>query len=116
MGKSLGNGDRWDLESRRELYNGFGDAMVRGIEYVGTPFLFAFMGFGLDRWLGVTPLLTIAMTLFAVSGTAVRAYYSYSAAMAKHEAERPWARIPTDIAPSTEADRKSTRLNSSHNR
>ncbi len=81
-----------DLESRRELYNGFGDAMARGIEYVGTPVLFALIGFFLDKRLGLTPVLTIALVLFAVAGTVVRAYYGYAAAMSAHEARGPWAR------------------------
>jgi F0F1-type ATP synthase assembly protein I len=82
-----------DLGDRQHLYNGFGNSMARAIELVVTPVLFGLIGFGLDRWLGIAPVLTIILTLFALIGMGVRSYYGYDKDMAAAEADRPWARV-----------------------
>ena len=50
--------------------------------------LFFGIGFGLDRWLGTTPLFMIGLTVLAAIGFFVRFKYQYDAAMDEHEAER----------------------------
>jgi hypothetical protein len=81
-----------DLKGRQELYNGFGNSLSRAIELVMTPLLFGLLGLLLDHVFGITPVLTIAMVLFAIAGLAVRMYYGYSEEMRAHEANAPWAR------------------------
>lgn len=81
-----------DLGERRALYNGFGDTLARAVEFVAIPGVFAFLGHLLDGRLGTAPLLTVALAVFALAGTFVRAYYAYAEAMRAQEAEAPWAR------------------------
>jgi len=50
----------------RDVQNGFGDGLAKAFELVLTPALFGLAGFGLDRWLGLTPLLTIVLTVWAL--------------------------------------------------
>jgi hypothetical protein len=87
-----------DLGDRQHLYNGFGNSMARAIELVVTPVLFGLIGFGLDRWLGIAPVLTIFFVLFALVGMGVRAYYGYDKDMAEAEVGRPWATAKGEVA------------------
>ncbi|MGH9151320.1 MAG: AtpZ/AtpI family protein, partial [Acidimicrobiales bacterium] len=80
-----------DLRERRELYNGFGDTLTRAVELVAVPGVFALAGHLLDRALGTSPLLAVALAVFALAGVFVRAYFAYEVAMRAHEAQRPWA-------------------------
>ena len=80
------------MDDKRDLYNGFGNTLSRSIELVAAPLIFAFIGHLLDRWLGLTPILTIALAAFAVAGTFLRLYYGYGEAMRHEEANAPWAR------------------------
>jgi hypothetical protein len=80
-----------DLKGRQQLYNGFGDTLARGFEIALTPFLFGGLGWFLDRVLGWTPILTIALAVFAIIGLAVRTYYRYEEEMRVHEEDAPWA-------------------------
>lgn len=50
--------------------------------------LFFLAGFGLDRWLGTTPLLMIVFTVLGAIGLFVRFKYRYDEHMAKLEAAR----------------------------
>ena len=81
-----------DLEQRRSLYNGFGDAAARAFEYAGAPLIFGYFGYVLDRRLDLMPVFTILMVVLAVVGTLVRMYYGYAEAMRQHEVGAPWAR------------------------
>jgi F0F1-type ATP synthase assembly protein I len=61
-------------------------------ELVVSTVVLALIGFGLDRWLGTTPILTIVGAVLGLVGSAIKIYYGYSAAMQAHEAAGPWAR------------------------
>lgn len=74
-----------------ELYRGYGDGLSRAFEFALTPAIFAAMGYGLDRWLGILPVLTIVFFLMAVAGVFVRFWYAYDASMRVEEARGPWA-------------------------
>lgn len=63
-----------------------------GYELVVSPALLALIGFAVDRWLGTTPLLTIAAAVIGVAGAVTVVYYRYQAEMDQHEAEAPWAK------------------------
>lgn len=86
-----------DLRERRALYNGFGDTLTRAVEFVAIPGVFALLGRLLDDRFGTGPLLTVALAVFGLVGTFVRAYLAYETAMREHEAERPWARPPARV-------------------
>ena len=81
-----------ELHERRDLYNGFGDGLARAFELAGTPAVFGGLGWLLDRWLGLAPLLTIILFVFGVAGTTYMAWFRYEAEMRRVEAEKPWAR------------------------
>ena len=80
-----------DIQARQALYNGFGDTMARGFELAITPMLFGLIGYALDRWLGLLPILTIVFAAFALAGTAVKTYYGYAAAMDSAQAGAAWS-------------------------
>ncbi|MCU0267377.1 MAG: AtpZ/AtpI family protein [Acidimicrobiales bacterium] len=61
-------------------------------ELVMSPLLFALIGFGLDRWLGTVPVLTILFAVVGFAGAAVKLYYAYKFEMDRHEAEATWAK------------------------
>jgi F0F1-type ATP synthase assembly protein I len=87
------------LTQRRELYQGFGDTLAVAFELAFTPVIIGLMGYGLDRWLGTLPVLTIIFVVMAVVGLSVRMYYGYDARMRVHEANGPWARRVPPAAP-----------------
>jgi ATP synthase protein I len=64
------------------------DTLGHGMEAALTILLFLGIGYGLDRWLGTMPLLTIVLVLFAAVGTFVKLKYSYEARMRVLEDER----------------------------
>lgn len=62
------------------------DSLGRGMDVALT--LLAFLGLGalIDRWLGLFPLFTIGLVLFAAIGSFIRLKYVYDATMERHEA------------------------------
>jgi hypothetical protein len=81
-----------DLRERRELNNGFGEALARAFELVATPGIFAAAGYGLDRLFGLHFVLTWVLGMVALAGMFIRMYYGYEHEMQEHEAAGPWAR------------------------
>ncbi|GEM_PF-336378 len=69
------------------------DGLVRAIELVATPMIFAGFGWLLDRWLGTTPVFLIVLAALALLGKVLAEYYRYTHQMDKHatelSAERP---------------------------
>ncbi len=89
---------KWTLRPKspvqlRETYNGFGDSLARAFELAVTPAIFGLAGYGLDRWLGIVPVLTIVFSLWALIVLLVRMGSRYSTQMRVHEASGPWARV-----------------------
>ena len=81
-----------ELTARRDLYQGFGNALATAVELVGAPLLFGLLGWLLDHWLGWSPVLTILFGLYGLGGGILRAYYGYAAKMKTEEAGKPWAK------------------------
>lgn len=75
-----------------ELYRNFGDGFTRAFELAVTPVIFGAMGYGLDRWIGIVPVLTTVFTLLAVVGLLLRTWYGYVYRMQSIERDGPWAR------------------------
>ena len=86
------------LTERRELYQGFGDTLALAFELAVTPVVVGLMGYGLDRWFGTLPILTIVFVVMAIVGLSARLWYGYDARMRAHEANGPWARPPAGPA------------------
>jgi F0F1-type ATP synthase assembly protein I len=59
-------------------------------ELVLGPLLMALIGFGLDRWLGTTPWLTVILGVVGLIGACVNLYYGYQREMDEHEANASW--------------------------
>jgi len=87
-----------ELLARQQTYRGFGDALAMAFEMVMTPLLFGLGGYGLDRWLGTSPVFTVVLSLLAIIGMSARMWYGYDARMRVHEAAGPWARTPADTS------------------
>jgi F0F1-type ATP synthase assembly protein I len=63
-----------------------------GYELVFSPLLLALIGYGLDRWLGTLPVLTIVFAVVGLIGAVVKIYCTYRLEMEQHEASGPWAK------------------------
>jgi hypothetical protein len=76
------------------MWEGFSDALANAVELAGTTIIFALAGLWLDNSIGTRPLFTVALGLLAVIGLGTRAYYRYSAEMAREEEGKPWKQSP----------------------
>lgn len=81
-----------DLRERRELNNGFGNAMSRAFELAATPAIFAGFGWLLDRELGTSPLFLLVLFFFAIAGVGYMTWKQYEEEMQAHEADAVWNR------------------------
>ena len=88
---SRGTGTR-PHSARADLYRNAGDGYTRAFELAVTPALFGAMGYGLDRWLGIVPVLTIVFALVALIGLLLRTWYGYVYRMQEIEKAGPWAK------------------------
>ena len=80
-----------DLRAKRDLYNGFGTTLSRAFEIVLIPLIFTLPGWGLDRWLGTSPVFALLSGLFGLVGVSARMYYEYAARMDAEAAKLPGA-------------------------
>jgi hypothetical protein len=87
------------LAARQETYRGFGDTLAVSIELAVMPVIFGLIGYGLDRWLGIVPVLTIVLVVFCIAGLSARMWFEYDARMKVHEAAGPWARSKASAPP-----------------
>lgn len=74
------------------MWKGFGDGLAQAFEMAVVPVLFALVGLVLDRWIGVTPALTLTLAVLGLIGVFARAYYWYIAQAEQAEQGKPWAR------------------------
>ena len=74
-----------DLRDRRELNNGFGNALARAVELTVSPMIFGLFGFLLDRWLGTRPLFMVFLFVFTIGYLFWKQYVQYDADMKEHE-------------------------------
>jgi len=70
-----------DLRDRRELNNGFGNALTRAFELVVTPMIVGFLGYLLDGRLGTRPLFMLVLFGSALGYVVWKQYAVYSTAM-----------------------------------
>ena len=66
---------------------GTDDGLVRAIEIVVTPIIFAGIGWAVDRVLGTTPVFLFVFATVALAGKFLAEYYRYTHLMGVHEAE-----------------------------
>ncbi|HUF32850.1 MAG TPA: AtpZ/AtpI family protein [Acidimicrobiales bacterium] len=70
------------------MSRGFGDGLSRGFELTITPMLVGVIGFLLDRWLGLVPVLTIVFSLWGLGVSMYMTWFRYDQEMKVHEARR----------------------------
>ena len=76
---------RVDHSERRELNNGFSNALGKAVELVLTPLIFACVGHLIDRWLGIGPFFAIGLSAFTLGYVAWRMYGEYDRQMRDEE-------------------------------
>ena len=76
---------RVDHSERRELNNGFSNALGKAVELVLTPLIFARVGHLIDRWLGIGPFFAIGLGAFTLGYVAWRMYGEYDRQMRDEE-------------------------------
>jgi F0F1-type ATP synthase assembly protein I len=82
----------FDLRAKQQLNRGYSDGMARGMEIVVTPLLLGGIGWLLDGWIGIAPVLTIVLGAFGAAGIFVKLKLGYDKQMAQVEAGKPWNR------------------------
>ena len=75
----------FDLSAKRELNNGFGNALTTAVELAVTPALMALVGWQADRWLGTSPFLLVFLFAFTVVYVSWREYTRYKLRMDEHQ-------------------------------
>jgi hypothetical protein len=78
---------RFDLSAKRELNNGFGNALNSAVELAVTPALFALIGWQVDHWLGTRPLFLIGLFAFTMVYVAWKQFAAYDTTMRRQEQE-----------------------------
>lgn len=68
------------------------DGFTTAMELALTPAVFGFVGWLLDSWLGIVPVLTIVFSMWAFVVVAWMTWRRYDAKMTRLEAEGSWAR------------------------
>jgi len=79
----------FDLSAKRELNNGFGNALTAAVELAVTPALMALIGWWIDRSLGTSPLLLVVLFVFTVAYVGWKQYVAYDAKMRVQEQRIP---------------------------
>ncbi|MEY2421475.1 MAG: putative F0F1-ATPase subunit Ca2+/Mg2+ transporter [Acidimicrobiaceae bacterium] len=74
-----------DLRDRRELNNGFGNALSRAIDLTVTPMIFGFLGYLLDGRFGTRPLFMLGLFGFTIGYLFWKQYLHYSVEMDEHQ-------------------------------
>jgi hypothetical protein len=74
-----------NLAERRDLNNGFGNALSRAVELTLTPLIMAFLGHLLDRWLGTGMAFALFLGLFTLFYVSWRMFSGYSEKMQAEE-------------------------------
>jgi len=81
-----------DLNQRRELSRGSGEALTRAFELTLTPVIFGFFGWLLDRWLGTRPLFMFLLFALVLGYEVWKQYVAYGAEMERHQQRLPGAK------------------------
>jgi hypothetical protein len=74
-----------DRSYRRELNNGFGDALSNAFEFAVTPAIFGVLGYFIDRALGLVPVFTLVFSLFVLGYMFWKFWRQYEMEMTRHE-------------------------------
>jgi F0F1-type ATP synthase assembly protein I len=82
-----------DVRSRRATaQQGYNDGLTQALTFVAGPLILGLIGYALDSWLGIRPVLMLVLGSFGVVATFVTAYYEYQAKCARADEGKPWTR------------------------
>lgn len=93
---------------RGELYRAFGDSYTRAFELAVTPAIFGLMGYGLDRWIGIVPVLTLVFALTAFVTLLALTWSAYVEQMQALERAGPWVAKPLPASPAAAPEERPT--------
>jgi F0F1-type ATP synthase assembly protein I len=77
----------FDLSAKRQLNEGFGNALTAAVELSVTPALMGLLGWQIDRWLGTGPFVFLFLFVFTLGYVMWRQYSIYTGSMARQEQE-----------------------------
>lgn len=77
----------FDLSAKRELNNGFGNALTAAVELAVTPALMALIGWRIDLWLGTSPFVLVFLFVFTVCYVSWKQYVAYDSKMRSQESK-----------------------------
>ena len=75
----------FDLSAKRELNNGFGNALSTAVELAVTPAVMGLAGWQIDRWLGTFPVIFIFLFAFTVVYVSWKQFSGYTATMERKQ-------------------------------
>jgi hypothetical protein len=75
----------FDLSAKQQLHNGFGNSSSAAVELVVSPLLMGLLGWVIDGWLDIRPVLTVALFAFTLGYVAWKHYALYQHSMADQE-------------------------------
>lgn len=78
-----------DLSAKRELNQGFGNALSTAFELALTPAIFGLVGWRIDKWLGTSPLFLVFLFAFVMIYEFWKLFGSYTARMRDEQARVP---------------------------
>ncbi len=78
---------------KRDSYNGFGNGLAKAFEFAMVPLIFGAAGYGLDRLIGIVPVLTTIFAVVALVGLFVKSYYTYAHQMELAQVGSPWSPV-----------------------
>ena len=77
----------FDLSAKRELNNGFGNALSTAVELAVTPALVGLIGWWIDGRLGTRPFIFVALFAFTIGYVFWKQFVAYKSNMERHERE-----------------------------
>ena len=77
----------FDLSAKRELNNGFGNALSTAVELAVTPIVMALIGWQIDRWLGTFPGFFLFLFAFTIGYVTWKQFTGYSTTMDRKQQE-----------------------------
>ena len=86
-----------NLQEKRELNTGFGDALARAFELVVTPGVFALLGWLIDRQLGTTPVFAFVFFFLVLGYVVWKLWMGYEADMQRHERGLGVGKVPDRV-------------------
>jgi F0F1-type ATP synthase assembly protein I len=81
---------------RRQLTDGFGNALAKAFELAFTPAIFGFLGWLLDRRLGTEPLFLLLFVVIVFAYEVWKLLFAYSTELAEQQAKLLGRSVPAE--------------------